>query len=68
MSVTKAVHVDVRLVCARGNADLAVTGGGNARGHNNGHRDDLGGGVADVEVGGVEVDVGGTRRGRAGGL
>ena len=27
-----------------------------------------GGGVADVEVDGVEVDVGGTRRGRAGGL
>ena len=46
MSVPKAVHVDVRLVWARGTADLAVTGGGDARGHNNGHRDDLGGGVA----------------------
>ena len=38
MSVTKAVHVDVRLVWARGNADrdyLAVTGRGDASGHNN---------------------------------
>ena len=68
MSVTKAVHVDVPLVRATGDADLAVTGGDDARGHNNGHRDDLGGGVADVEVGGVEAEAGGTRRGRAGGL
>jgi hypothetical protein len=32
--------------------------GGDARGHDDGHRHDLMGGVADVEVGRVEVDVG----------
>jgi hypothetical protein len=38
--------------------DLAFTGGGDPGGDDHGHRGDLGGLVADVEIGGVQVDVG----------
>ena len=37
---------------------LTVTVGGDPGGDHDGHRRDLRGGVADVEVGGVQVDVG----------
>jgi hypothetical protein len=38
--------------------DLALSGRGDAGGHDHRHGGDLTGGVADVEVGRVEVDVG----------
>jgi hypothetical protein len=38
--------------------DLAAAVSGDPGGDDHGHRDDLGGGVADVQVGRVEIDVG----------
>jgi hypothetical protein len=38
--------------------DLAATVGGDPSGHDDRHRNDLGGGVANVQVGRIKVDVG----------
>jgi hypothetical protein len=42
----------------RDDRDLAAAVSGDPGGDDHGHRDDLGGGVADVQVGRVEIDVG----------
>src|SRR3954453_21258634 len=49
LSPTSRPHLD---------RDLVAAVGADPGGHDDGHRHDLGGGVADMQVGGVEVDVG----------